>query len=99
MDGGVVVERGHPRDVLLLNPQMQRTKDFLSKVQKFVYEPVEQAIVIPKGSKLGPAVQAAMKELVENGTYAKILKKWGIEHVAYDSPDKVKLLTGPSQAP
>ena len=31
MDGGVVVERGNPRDVLL-NPQKQRTKDFLSKV-------------------------------------------------------------------
>ena len=31
MDGGVVVERGHPRDVLL-NPQMDRTKDFLSRV-------------------------------------------------------------------
>ncbi|MDP9883895.1 polar amino acid transport system ATP-binding protein [Sinomonas atrocyanea] len=31
MDGGVVVERGKPRDVLL-NPQMPRTKDFLSKV-------------------------------------------------------------------
>lgn len=31
MDGGVVVERGNPRDVLQ-NPQMQRTKDFLSKV-------------------------------------------------------------------
>jgi polar amino acid transport system ATP-binding protein len=31
MDGGVVVERGAPRD-LLLNPQMPRTKDFLSRV-------------------------------------------------------------------
>ncbi|WP_395893817.1 amino acid ABC transporter ATP-binding protein [Arthrobacter sp. AZCC_0090] len=31
MDGGVVVERGHPHDVLL-NPQMPRTKEFLSKV-------------------------------------------------------------------
>jgi polar amino acid transport system ATP-binding protein len=31
MDQGVVVERGTPQDVLL-NPQMQRTKDFLSKV-------------------------------------------------------------------
>jgi polar amino acid transport system ATP-binding protein len=31
MDGGVVIERGHPREVLL-NPQVQRTKDFLSKV-------------------------------------------------------------------
>ncbi len=31
MDGGYVVERGRPEDVLL-NPQMPRTKDFLSKV-------------------------------------------------------------------
>ncbi len=31
MDGGVVVESGHPRDVLT-NPQNERTKAFLSKV-------------------------------------------------------------------
>jgi polar amino acid transport system ATP-binding protein len=31
MDGGVVVERGAPREVLA-NPQHQRTKTFLSKV-------------------------------------------------------------------
>ncbi len=31
MDGGVVVEAGHPREVLL-NPQHERTKAFLSKV-------------------------------------------------------------------
>lgn len=31
MDGGVVVESGHPRDVLG-NPQHERTKSFLSKV-------------------------------------------------------------------
>ncbi|MFE5634496.1 ectoine/hydroxyectoine ABC transporter ATP-binding protein EhuA, partial [Streptomyces sp. NPDC056542] len=31
MDGGVVVESGHPRDVLG-NPQHDRTKAFLSKV-------------------------------------------------------------------
>jgi polar amino acid transport system ATP-binding protein len=31
MDGGVVVERGAPRDVLS-NPQHERTKAFLSKV-------------------------------------------------------------------
>jgi polar amino acid transport system substrate-binding protein len=68
------------------------------ELQKLVYEPVEQAIVIPKGDKVGPAVEAAMQELVSNGTYAKILKKWGVGHAAYDSPDKVKLLTDPSQA-
>ncbi|MFB7259269.1 ectoine/hydroxyectoine ABC transporter ATP-binding protein EhuA, partial [Streptomyces nojiriensis] len=31
MDGGVVVESGHPREVLG-NPQHDRTKAFLSKV-------------------------------------------------------------------
>ena len=31
MDGGVVVESGHPKDVLT-NPQHERTKAFLSKV-------------------------------------------------------------------
>jgi polar amino acid transport system ATP-binding protein len=31
MDGGVVVEAGHPRDVIT-NPQHERTKEFLSKV-------------------------------------------------------------------
>jgi polar amino acid transport system ATP-binding protein len=31
MDGGVIVESGPPKDVLL-NPQMDRTRDFLAKV-------------------------------------------------------------------
>jgi polar amino acid transport system ATP-binding protein len=31
MDGGVIVEKGNPRDVLT-NPQEERTKSFLSKV-------------------------------------------------------------------
>jgi len=31
MDGGVVVEKGKPRDVLA-NPQHERTRSFLSKV-------------------------------------------------------------------
>lgn len=69
------------------------------ELQPFVYEPLEQAIVIPDGSKLGPAVEAAMKEIVRNGTYAKIMKKWGGQEIAYESPDDVLYLTEPSQAP
>ncbi|MGK5115177.1 MULTISPECIES: ABC transporter substrate-binding protein [unclassified Geodermatophilus] len=69
------------------------------ELQEFVYEPVEQAIVIPDGSALGPAVAAAMKEIVANGTYAEILEKWGVEGIAYASPDEVQLLTEPTQAP
>jgi polar amino acid transport system substrate-binding protein len=35
-------------------------------------------IAIPKGSGLAPAVDAAMKELVQNGQFAAIIKKWGL---------------------
>ncbi len=35
-------------------------------------------LAIPKNSGLAPAVQAAMKELVQNGTYSAIIKKWGL---------------------
>lgn len=69
------------------------------ELQKFVYEPLEQAIVIPDGSDLGPAVEAAMKEIISNGTYEKILKKWGAESLAYASPDDVLYLTDPSETP
>lgn len=68
------------------------------ELQSFQYEPVEQAIVIPDGSALGAAVQAAMKEIISNGTYLKILKKWGVEDIAYHSADQVLYLTDPSQA-
>jgi polar amino acid transport system substrate-binding protein len=68
-------------------------------LQSFVYEPIEQAIVIPNGSALGPAVEAAMKEIIRNGTYHKILEKWGVQDVAYASPDNVLYLTEPNQAP
>jgi len=51
MDGGVVVEQGHPRSVIN-NPQHARTKSFLSRVQaepqavEHVPESLEEAIAI-----------------------------------------------------
>jgi polar amino acid transport system substrate-binding protein len=69
------------------------------ELQSFVYAPLEQGIVIADGSDLGPAVQAAMQEIVENGTYLEILAKWGIGAAAYTSPDEVLYLTDSSQAP
>lgn len=68
-------------------------------LQKFVYQPLEQGIAMKKGNGLGPALQAAMKEIVSNGTYAKILKKWGVSDIAYPSADSVRLYTDPSQLP
>lgn len=69
------------------------------EMQEFVYEPLELGIVFRDGSDLAPAVAAAMKEIIENGTYQEILEKWGVEHVAYASSDEVLHLTEPSQNP
>jgi polar amino acid transport system substrate-binding protein len=69
------------------------------ELRKLVYEPLEQGIVMPDGSALGPAVQAAMKEIIANGAYEKILKKWNVANLAYASPDEALYLTDPSQLP
>lgn len=53
--------------------------------------PVPQAFGFPKDSKLVPAVQAAMVELVNNGTYKEILAKWGLEDAAYTDASNIKI--------
>jgi len=58
-------------------------------VQKFTYKPIPQAIGVPKDSKLGPVIVAAVKEMIEDGSYAKILKKWDIETAAITADDVV----------
>ena len=68
-------------------------------LQPYIYAPTEQGIIFPDGSELAPAMQAALQEIVKNGTYLEVLKKWGVESVAYTSPDQVLLLTDPSQTP
>jgi polar amino acid transport system substrate-binding protein len=62
-----------------------------------VYEPLEQGIAFPNDSTLAPAMEAAMKEIMNNGTYTKILEKWNVAAIGYTSPDQVKLYTEPSQ--
>ncbi|MFD9453043.1 ABC transporter substrate-binding protein [Streptomyces sp. NPDC059985] len=41
------------------------------------YHRLDVGFAFKKGSPLTPAFQAAVNELVKNGTYARILKKWG----------------------
>ena len=36
-------------------------------------------IAMPKGSDLAPAMQAAVQHLIDDGTYQKIVQKWGLE--------------------
>ena len=47
-------------------------------------------LAIPKKSGLAPAVLAALKVLVKNGSYTKILAKWGVQAGAI-SPAKIKI--------
>jgi polar amino acid transport system substrate-binding protein len=42
-------------------------------------------LAIPKKTNLAPAVQAALKQLISDGTYTKILTKWGVQDGAIKS--------------
>lgn len=54
--------------------------------QKNGFEDIFQGAVVPKGSPLGPVLIDALKELMENGTYATIMKKWGLENNMIKEP-------------
>jgi ABC-type amino acid transport substrate-binding protein len=38
-------------------------------------------LAIPKNTHLAPAVQAALKALIQNGTYSSIFGHWGLQGV------------------
>lgn len=43
------------------------------------YDTAPYGIAINKKTELAPAIQAAVQVLIDDGTYAAILKKWGLE--------------------
>jgi polar amino acid transport system substrate-binding protein len=43
------------------------------------FEALVQGAVVPKGSPLGPLLLDCIRALQANGTYAAIMKKWGLE--------------------
>ena len=43
-------------------------------------------IALPKGSELAEALEAAMTELMANGTYEEILAKHELQDIAIDAP-------------
>lgn len=51
-------------------------------LQPFLYQPVPQGLALPHNSPLDPAILAAFKDLYTDGTYAKILAKWGVSKAA-----------------
>jgi polar amino acid transport system substrate-binding protein len=44
-------------------------------------------IALPKGNGMAKPVQAALKVLIANGTYMKILEKWGVQAGAITNPE------------
>ncbi len=54
--------------------------------QKNGFEALYQGAVVPKGSDLGPVLHDAIKSLMEDGTYAAIMKKWGLENNMLQQP-------------
>lgn len=50
------------------------------------YGTVPDGIALPKGSGMAPAIQQALVALIANGTYRKILDKWGTASGAISTP-------------
>jgi polar amino acid transport system substrate-binding protein len=50
------------------------------------YGTAPYGIAIPKNNGMAPAIQAALKDLIADGTYTTILDKWGIQAGAIQNP-------------
>lgn len=50
------------------------------------FDNLYQGTVVPKGSELTQVVLAGYQKLFENGTYAAIMKKWGLENNMLKAP-------------
>jgi polar amino acid transport system substrate-binding protein len=50
------------------------------------YGTAPYGIAIPKNNGMAPVLKSALDALIKNGTYTKILTKWGIESGAITSP-------------
>lgn len=47
-------------------------------VTKFISNPVRNGIGVRRGDPLGPALRDALQAMIDDGTYEKILAKWGV---------------------
>jgi polar amino acid transport system substrate-binding protein len=50
------------------------------------YNNAPYGIALPKGNGMTKPIQAALKDLIANGTYPKILKKWNVQAGAITNP-------------
>jgi polar amino acid transport system substrate-binding protein len=50
------------------------------------YNNAPYGIALPKGNGMTKPIQAALKDLIANGTYLNILKKWNVQAGAITNP-------------
>lgn len=65
--------------------QVKQTKGQF-KLSGEPYGTAPYGIGLPKGSKLAPAIKAALEKLIANGTYGEVLDKWGVADGAITAP-------------
>ena len=66
----------------------EEREDSVDFVSYYKAGSIKQGIAIKKGdTQLAEAVQAAMQHLMDDGTYMKILKAWGVESGALDKAE------------
>jgi polar amino acid transport system substrate-binding protein len=53
--------------------------------QKNGFDDLFQGAVVPKGSPLAEVLRNGLKILMDNGTYATVMKKWGLENNMIDA--------------
>jgi len=76
-------------DVVMLDSQIAAYQAKLNnqfKVSGNAYGVVPYGLAVPKGTGMADAVLAAMKDLEADGTYLKIMKKWGLESGSITTP-------------
>jgi polar amino acid transport system substrate-binding protein len=56
------------------------------KLSGQAYGTAPYGIALPKGSKLAPALVEGLKKIIADGSYEKVLKKWGVDSGAIQEP-------------
>jgi polar amino acid transport system substrate-binding protein len=88
VSNGRVDAIGASADVIAYTAQQEAAQVDLTP---YIEAPIPQGFAFQKGSGLVNPFQAAVQELIKNGTYAKIMDKWGLADLAWTDPANVKV--------
>ncbi len=78
---------GVMQDAPPLLDQAKKNADTFEVAGPLVRNPNPGGVAFPKGSALAKPVNAAINELIEEGTYATIVGKWNLKDIAIDASE------------